>query len=103
MPENLLNMIAVSLYILMIIGAVIGFILNRFAPVKSVKAEVVHKQINETFPRYSDTGKRQKYVIVFLAEGKKRSFYVSQLSYNGYRVGEKGTLKYKGDRLIGFE
>lgn len=103
MPENLLNIIAVSLYILVIIGAVIGFILNRFAPVKSVKAEVVHKQINETFSKYSGTGKRQKYIIVFLAEGKKRSFYVSQFSYNGYRVGEKGTLKYKGDRLIGFE
>lgn len=102
MPENLLNIIAVSLYILVIIGAVIGFILNRFAPVKSVKAEVVHKQINETFSRYSGTGKRQKYIIVFLAEGKKKSFYVSQFSYSGYRVGEKGTLKYKGDRLIGF-
>lgn len=103
MPENLLNIIAVSLYILVITGAVISFILNRFAPVKSVKAEVVHKQINETFSKYSGTGKRQKYIIVFLAEGKKRSFYVSQFSYNGYRVGEKGTLKYKGDRLIGFE
>ena len=34
---------------------------------------------------------------------KKKSFYVSQFSYGGYRVGEKGTLKHKGDRLIGFE
>ena len=103
MPENLLNIIAVSLYIFVIIGAIISFILNRFAPVKSVKAEVVNKQINETFSRYSGTGKRKKYVIVFLAEGKKKFFYVSQFSYNGYRVGEKGTLKYKGDRLIGFQ
>ena len=30
------------------------------------------------------------------------SFYVSELSYGGYRVGESGTLKYRGDRIIDF-
>lgn len=103
MPENLPAIIGVSLYILVIIGTIIRFIQNRHAPVKSVKAEVVDKHIIETFSRYSGTGKREKYVIVFLAEGKKKSFYISQFSYGGYRVHEKGTLKYKGDRLIGFE
>ena len=72
MPENLLNIIAVSLYIFVIIGAIIYFILNRFAPVKSVKAEVVNKQINETLSRYSGTGKRKKYVIVFFSRGKEK-------------------------------
>ena len=49
------------------------------------------------------TGKSEKHVIVFSVGGKKKSFYVSQFSYNGYRVNERGTLKYKGDKLIEFK
>ena len=41
------------------------------------------------------------FVIYF--NDKKKSFYVSQFSYNGYRVNERGTLKYKGDKLIEFK
>ena len=42
-------------------------------------------------------------MIVFSVNGKKKSFYVSQFSYNGYKVNEKGTLKYKGNKLISFK
>ena len=44
-----------------------------------------------------------EYLIVFSVDGKKKSFYVSQFSYGGYRVNEKGVLKYKGDKLIEFK
>ena len=44
-----------------------------------------------------------KYYAVLSIDGKKKSFYVSQFSYNGYRVNEKGLLKYKGDKLIEFK
>ena len=57
----------------------------------------------KNFSKYSGTGKHEKYVVVFSVDGKKKSFYVSQFSYNGYRVNEKGTLKYKGDKLIEFK
>ena len=103
MPENLLHIIALSLYLLFLIFAFIWFLISRFAPVQSVKAEVVDKHIAKGFSRYSGKGYRENYVIVFSVGGKKKSFYVSQFSYGGYRVGEKGTLKYKGSRLIGFE
>lgn len=75
---------------------------NRFAPVRTVNAVVVNKFKSETFSKYSGTGKYIQYVIVFSAEGKKRSFRVSEFSYGGYRIGETGTLKYKGDRLLDF-
>ena len=103
MPENLLHIIALCLYLLFLVLAVIWFVVSRFAPVQSVKAEVVDKHIAKSFSRYSGNGYREKYIIVFSVAGKKKSFYVSQFSYGGYRIGEKGTLKYKGDRLIGFE
>lgn len=103
MPENLLHIIALSLYLLFLIFAFVWFLISRFAPVQSVKAEVIDKHITKTFSRYAGNGYREKYVIVFSVGGKKKSFYVSQFSYGGYRVGEKGTLKHKGDRLIGFE
>lgn len=105
MPENLSNWIGLLSVLLCV--AVYGIymvrlIRNRRAPVRTVKAEVADKFKQETFSKYRGSGKSARYVIVFLAEGKKRPFYVSEFSYGGYRIGEKGTLKWKGDRLIDF-
>jgi hypothetical protein len=44
-----------------------------------------------------------KYAVTFQIGNKRKSFYVSELSYGGYRKGEKGTLTYRGDRLIDFQ
>ena len=65
--------------------------------------EVSRQSISKWETKYSGNGKSEKYVIVFSVGGKKKSFYVSQFSYNGYRINEKGTLKYKGDKLIDFK
>ena len=75
---------------------------NKFTPVKTVKAVVVDKHKTEAFSKYAGSGKREKYIIVFSAEGKKRSFYVSGFSYGGYKLKETGTLTYKGDKIIDF-
>lgn len=42
-------------------------------------------------------------MVAFMANGKKRYFYVSEFSYGGYRINETGTLKYRGDRLLSFK
>ena len=106
MPENISNIVISSLFIgvgaLAMISFLIRTIKSRYAPIKTVKAVVIDKNKIETFSKYSGNGKAEKYVIVFSANGKKKSFYVSQFSYNGYRINEKGTLKYKGDKLIEF-
>ena len=73
------------------------------APVRTVKAEVVHKQTTETFSKYSGSGKQIRYAVTFLADGKRLSFYVSEFSYKGYHLKERGTLTYRGDRLLKFE
>ena len=107
MPENISNIIIISLFVgvgaLAVVSLLVKVVKNRCAPIKTVKAVVVDKNKVETFSKYSGNGKSEKYVIVFSVEGKKKSFYVSQFSYNGYRVNERGTLKYKGDKLIEFK
>ena len=107
MPENISNIVIVSLFMgvgaLALVSVLVKAVKNRYAPIKTVKAVVIDKNKVETFSRYSGTGKSEKYVIVFSVNGKKKSFYVSQFSYNGYRINDKGTLKYKGDRLIEFK
>ena len=78
------------------------FFRSRFGKPRTVNAEVIGKQTVEQFSKYSGSGKGVKYVVIFQAEGKKKSFYVSGFSYGGYRKGEKGKLTYQGDRLLDF-
>ena len=107
MPENISNIVIASLFmgvgVLAVVSLFVKVVMNRYAPIKTVKAVVIDKNKVENFSKYSGTGKSEKYVIVFSIGGKKKSFYVSQFSYNSYRVNEKGTLKYKGDKLIDFK
>ena len=107
MPENISNNIIISLFLgvgaLAVVSILVKVAKNRYAPIKTVQAVVVDKNKVETFSKCSGTGKSEKHVIVFSAGGKKKSFYVSQFSYNGYRINEKGALKYKGDKLLEFK
>ena len=105
MPENISNIVItfffMSIGVLAFGNILVRTIKNRYAPIKTVKAVVIDKNKIEAFSKYS--GKAEKYVIVFSVNGKKKSFYVSQFSYNSYKVNEKGTLKYKGNKLIEFK
>ena len=103
MAERIAGLALPALIAIFWILAILRFITNRHAPVKTVKATVIDKRIIETFSKYSGNGKQERYVVVFSVDGKKRSFYVSQFSYGGYRLKEKGTLKYKGNKLISFD
>jgi len=106
MPDNIVSIVIGSLllglWLLAMTRVLIKAIRTKHAPIKSAKAVVVDKHIVETFSKYAGNGKHEKYVIVFSVDGKKKSFYVSKFSYNGYKVNEKGVLKYKGDKLIEF-
>ena len=78
---------------------------SSVGPVKQAKARVIDKNIwYTTGEKAKGYKKKPNYVIVFdIGKGKKKSFYVSELSYGGYHVGESGTLKYRGDRIIEFK
>ena len=101
MPENLPSYIMMALFVAITLLAAVRLFGWRLCPVRKVKAELVHKQTVEFFSKYA--GKKTKYAVTFLVDGRRKSFYVSAFSYDGYRVGEKGTLTYRGSRLIGFQ
>ena len=103
MPEKVFEIFGVSLVLLLGSLPFIKMIINRFAPVRTSKAVVVDKTVIQRFSKYAGDGKAREYVIVFSLEGKKKSFSVSQFSYNGYKINEKGTLTYQGNRIISFK
>lgn len=102
MPAHLFSIATITIFVALWFLIIIRFLMNRLAPVRTVQAEVVDKSVTESFSKYRGSGKVKRYVIVFRAKGKKLSFYVGEFSYGGYRIGEKGTLQYKGDRIIDF-
>lgn len=106
MPSNTINTILAAvmlgLGLLAMVVLLRRAIQNKKAPQRTVKAQVVHKQIVESVSKYAGNGKREQYVVVFSVEDKKKSFLVSSFSYGGYRIGEKGMLTYKGNKLVGF-
>lgn len=102
MPDNITALIAIIVGGGWFLGIIIYCLVRKFGKAKTVKAKVVHKQSAQVFSKYSGTGKAYKYYVTFQINGKRKTFPVSEFSYNGYRIGESGTLKYKGDRLIDF-
>ena len=102
MPENFSAYIGVAVTILWFVGMLVWFFQRQYGRTKSVKATLVNKQVTEDFSKYSASGRSYHYYVTLSFDGKRRSFKVSEYSYNGYHKGETGTLKYKGDRLIDF-
>ena len=93
----IVTLLAIAFSLFVMIRLIARWIAARHEPVKTVKAQVVDK-----FSKYAGSGKRKQYIVVFSAEGKRLSFYVSEFSYGGYRVNEWGTLTYQGSRLVDF-
>ena len=102
MENNIVGYIFLGLSFVCMVVYIVRFLQDRFSPVKTAKATVVHKQTVETFSKYSGNGTYTRYSVTFQIDNKKRSFYVSEFSYRGYKVNESGTLKYRGSRIIDF-
>lgn len=98
----ILTLLALAFTLFVMIRLLAKWIATRRAPVKTVKAQVVDKQTREVFSKYNGSGKRKEYIVTFSAEGERLSFYVSEFSYDGYRINEWGTLTYQGGRLVDF-
>ena len=97
-PMMIIMVLVIAIYLVIFAR----FCISRFGPVKKVTAVVVHKQKVEHKSFQTPPFTRVKYAVTFQFGDKRKSFYVSELSYGGYRKGEKGTLTYRGDRLIDF-
>ncbi len=77
---------------------------DKFSPVKKVTAQISDKFEGAASPRLQASAlKTPAFVVVFDTGKKKLSFTVSEYSYNTYRLNQKGTLMYKGSKLIDFK
>lgn len=101
---GLINYVFVIIELVIIIGIVVKILHNCFSKGKREEAVVVNKQcFDKTIYRKNQAPfVKKSYVITFQCRNKKRHFDVSELSYNNYRINQKGILKYKGSRLIDF-
>lgn len=100
---NIINISVMILFLLCWILIVVKIIINKCATIKTVKAEVVDKYKPDMVSKYHGTFKQEYYIIVFATNNKKLSFNVSEFSYGNYKIHEKGTLKYKGSKIISFQ
>ena len=102
---GLINYVFVILELVIIVGIITKLLHNYFSKEKREEAVVVNKQsFDKTIYRKSQAPfVKKSYVITFQCKNKKRHFDVSELSYNNYRINQKGTLKYKGSHLIDFK
>jgi len=79
------------------------YIINKFAAEKTVTATVCDKYVVKSSVRIPIILQPQKFIVVFSKDGKRIAFRVSEVSYNGYEVKEKGKLIYKGNKIIDFK
>ena len=101
--NNVINLLSIILFLICWFFIAKRLIWNKVAPVKTVKAEVVDKYKPNIVSKYPGIFKRERYIVVFKTKDKKLSFDVSEFSYNNYKIKEKGTLKYKGTKIISFQ
>lgn len=99
---NIINIISIVLFLLFWFLIIRKMILSRLSPVKNVKAEVVDKYKSKPATKHPGI-QNEIYTVIFKTTNKKLSFRVSEFTYGDYHVGEKGTLKYKGSRIISFD
>ena len=102
-PLDMISIAAMILFWTCWLIVAIRVIWKRFAPVKTVSAEVADKYKTYGLSRFSGAWKREHYIIVFSAGEKKLSFAVSEYSYQSYQLHDKGMLEYKGNHLISFQ
>lgn len=100
---NIINIIAMILFFLCWILIIRKIIINKCVPVKTVTAKVVDKYKPDVVSHYPGAFKPKRYIVIFETKDKKLSFDVSKFSYDTYKMNEKGTLKYKGTKIISFQ
>lgn len=100
--DNPATLLAIVFFTIIYSIILFRFLRSRFGKIRKASAVVVHKQKVEQKSYKTPPFNRVRYAVTFQIGNKRKSFYVSELSYGGYRKGEKGILTYRGDRLIDF-
>ena len=101
---DILSYLAVIFFVICWLLILLKFTKGRNTEPRKVKAVITDKYKYTPVSHIPGTfNNKPEYTVVFSVGTKKLSFYVSEYSFSNYRVGKKGTLTYKGDRLIEFK
>lgn len=102
---TVVNCVFVLCAVVIFVGIILRVLKDRFSHEKSAKATVVDKNTfrDRALLFHQAPHTTHRYVVTFDLNGKRMRFYVSELSYQSYKIGDKGTLVYKGLRLIDFK
>ncbi len=101
---TIINIFFLLISSVIICGFVMKIVKNTLSAQKSVNAMVIEKQSfsQQILSKTQAPRVQQKFVIIFMTESKKLSFYVSPFTYNSIKEKQSGILTYKGDKLIDF-
>ena len=101
----LINVFFVLVWLIILFGILIRVAKNTIAKEKQVDAVVVNKQCyrRRVIRKQSNPYDEDCYEVTFKAGDKRMSFDVSEFSYNGYRINQRGTLRYKGSKIVDFK
>lgn len=102
--ETLFRYVSIGLSILLPVLLIFYYGKLFFSKTKEGEAVVVRKECYEkqTVSKHPISSSQTVYEVIFLCENRELLFQVSEVSYPHYRVGQKGTLKWKGKRLLDF-
>ncbi len=102
---NVINIIFGIVGVVIFSGVFCRVAVDKFSEVKTVNAVVLdkHSYANRVQSKMQAPYSRKKYVVIFMTDTKRLSFYVSEYSYQNYRKNQKGILSYKGSKIIDFK
>ena len=101
--SNVITQAFIILVLALWVFLTVRYFINRFSKTKNVSATVKDKYIMQCHSKIPNIFKGKLYVVVFSTGDKTLSLYVSSFSYSGYKLKEKGTLRYRGNRVIDFK
>lgn len=102
--DGILGCFAVIFFVFCWVLIVFRFIKGRYTKLRTVKAVITDKYKYTPVSHIPGTfNNMTTYKVVFSVGKKKLAFDVSEYSFSNFRVGKKGTLTYKGGRLIDFK
>lgn len=103
--EKPLNIIFSAMFIVIWTGICIRAFASAHSKEKSVSATVIAKNLYRlpVYRKSEASFDKYEYVITFLIGKTKKDFKVGKFSFDGYDIGKKGVLTYKGEKIISFE
>ena len=101
--NNIINVVVIGIYVVCLFFSIKTLMLHFAKKQKKVSATVCDKFEGRAQNWHPGSFNPVRYTVVFSTAKGKLSFNVDPSSYVNYKVGKKGTLTYRGGRLINFK